>query len=107
MAKDFNIRKFLTENRLTPNSMEVNETGEPQDIQWEKDGTVNSYGTHDPDEMDEVEYEMVGCSEETGKCYLATAFGSYGEIDDSSVQIVRELDPEEEQHYRKSLERSR
>jgi hypothetical protein len=114
MADNFNLRQFLTENKLTKNAKLLNENVDiPNDIVWTAEdedtasqGTFNTFD-QEASELDGYDVELTGYSPSTGKAYEGFANGSYGETDYDSVDGIRELNPREAEYYLNALRKER
>ena len=81
---NFNLKKFLTENKLTNNSKILNEVADsgdemvPNDIIWtDEDEDTGSQGTFNQfdqsaEDLDGYEVEVLGYSPSTGKAYVGS-----------------------------------
>ena len=104
--KNFDFRKFLSENKLTSASkgsvikeeatVFIDQKDLPQDVEWESEGSVAATGTENPfdlsdDEREEYDVEVFGYSPSTGKSYKGLAGGSYGEVDFENIDVIEEI----------------
>ncbi len=104
--KNFDFRKFLSENKLTAASkisvikeeatVFIDQKDLPQDVEWESEGSVAATGTENPfdlgdDEREEYDVEVFGYSPSTGKSYKGLAGGSYGEVDFDNIDVIEEI----------------
>lgn len=113
MESNFNLKKFLVENKLTTNSRVLKEQQEqiPNDIIWtDEDEDTASHGTFNQwgqgaSELEEYYVELLGFSPSTGKAYTGGAFGSYGETDYDSIDGVKEMNSRESKYYFNSLKK--
>lgn len=101
---NFNLRKFLTENKLTPTAKSlkteatifIDQKDLPQDVEWESGGSVAATGTENPFDLDDdqrenYDVEVFGYSPSTGKSYTGLAGGSYGEVDFENIDVIEEV----------------
>jgi len=113
MENNFNLRKFLVENKLTSTSRTIKENRQniPDDIIWTDEdehsagqGTFNQYDLSSS-ELDHYDVELLGYSPSTGKAYTAFTSGEYGETDYDNVDGVEELDQRETENYIERLKK--
>lgn len=101
---NFNLRKFLTENELTPTAKAlkteatifIDQKDLPQDVEWESGGSVAATGTENPFDLDDdqrenYDVEVFGYSPSTGKSYKGLTGGSYGEVDFENIDVIEEI----------------
>lgn len=115
MENNFNLKKFLTENKLTVNSRVLNEVADgsnemiPNDIIWtDEDEDTASQGTFNQfdqsaEDLDGYEVEVLGYSPSTGKAYVGSTFGSYGETAFDDVDDIRQMNSKETGYYMDAL----
>jgi hypothetical protein len=107
--KNFNLKKFLAENKLTVGSRNINEmnlynlSDLPSDVEW-KEGGVADTGTDNPlgaelGERESYDVEVFGYSPSTGKSYEGLAGGSYGETDYDTIDNIEEIPNERNPYY--------
>ena len=101
------VKKELAKRK---GSVKENTLEHPDDIEWTEDGVLPYGGTDNPWDQDESEregydVEMNGKSTSTGKYYVGIAAGSYGETDYDSIEIDREMRPEEAEAYQDYLDK--
>jgi hypothetical protein len=112
METNFNLKKFLTENKLTSLSKQLNEQENiPNDIVWTDEdedtsgsGTFNQLGL-DASELDSYEVTLLGYSPSTGKAYSGTTSGEYGEVDYDNIDQVEEMNPRLTKNYIEDLKK--
>jgi len=111
MENNFDLRKFLVENKLTSTSRTINEQTIPNDIVWtDEDEQTASQGTFNQmdqssDDLEGYDVELLGYSPSTGKAYKGYAGGSYGETDYDDIDGVEEMNPRETEHYIAALKK--
>lgn len=114
MADNFNLRQFLTENKLTKNAQLIKENTQfPDDIIWTgedaltaPEGTFNSYD-QEASELEGYDVELYGYSPSTGKAYDGITGGSYGETDYDNAEVVGEMQPRHAEYYLNNLKKDR
>ena len=112
---NFNLKKFLTENKLTGNSILLQEEDTtqpiPNDIIWtDEDEDTASQGTFNQfdqsaEDLEGYEVEVLGYSPSTGKAYVGSTYGSYGETEFDDIQDLRQMSSSETKHYMEALEK--
>ena len=109
MENNFNLRKFLSENKLTGNSRLLKES--PNDIIWtDEEEDTGSHGTFNQldlgaSDLDYYEVELLGYSPSTGKAYYGQTSGEYGEVDYDNIDGIKEMNPRETENYIASLKK--
>jgi hypothetical protein len=102
---NFNLKKFLVENKLTSNSKQIKEGNIPNDIVWtSEEEDTGSHGTFnqldlDASDLDYYEVEVLGYSTSTGKAYSGQTSGEYGEVNYDDIDEIKEMNPEETENY--------
>lgn len=112
---NFNLKKFLTENKLTNNSTLLQEEDItepiPNDIIWtDEDEDTASQGTFNQfdqsaEDLEGYEVEVLGYSPSTGKAYVGSTYGSYGETEFDDVDGVRQMNSKETEYYMDALKK--
>jgi hypothetical protein len=107
--KNFNLKKFLAENKLTIDSRNLNEmnlynlSDLPSDVEWQEGGVADT-GTDNPlgselGERESYDVQVFGYSPSTGKSYEGLAGGSYGETDFDNIDNIEEIPNERNPYY--------
>ena len=99
------INKKFTNNEVADGSNEM----VPNDIIWtDEDEDTGSQGTFNQfdqsaEDLDGYEVEVLGYSPSTGKAYVGSTFGSYGETAFDDVDDIRQMNSKETGYYMDAL----
>jgi len=99
------INKKFTSNEVADGSNEMI----PNDIIWtDEDEDTASQGTFNQfdqsaEDLDGYEVEVLGYSPSTGKAYVGSTFGSYGETAFDDVDDIRQMNSKETGYYMDAL----